>query len=132
MSGIYFLFDADEIVYVGQAWNIENRIRSHVSEGVKVFDSYAHLSIDGGGSQSEMDSVEAYFIYKFQPKYNIRMPLNTGYLTLTSFLNQRNYNRAMGVTKFLCAQLRDTKRFWHISELEQHFAVIPKKAKNGV
>ena len=66
--GVYFLFDKEEIVYVGKSTNIFKRILDH-RRGRK-FDSWAYYELN---SKLEVSILEFYFIYKLQPKYNRRM-----------------------------------------------------------
>ncbi len=127
-TGIYFLFDAEEVVYVGQSYDIDARIRTHVSEGKKSFSSYSRVVISGAITWQELNELEAYFICKFHPKYNSVLPAQNRYLTLTTFLERSDFNRMKQVTQDLCRELRTQKKFWDISELDLIFssANIPK------
>lgn len=62
--GVYFLFDGENLVYVGQSACPECRVRSHRRS--KTFDRAFVLRCP----KSELDSTEAYFIGLFSPKYN--------------------------------------------------------------
>lgn len=68
IRGIYFLYRARELVYIGQSINVVSRIGTHLKEGVKEFDSYKYLEI---GPEVELTPIEIYFIRKYKPKYNI-------------------------------------------------------------
>lgn len=68
--GIYVLMHGREIVYVGQSLNCNLRIGTHLNEEVKVFDSYFIIECP----ESRLDEVEAKYIVKFHPKYNIAIP----------------------------------------------------------
>ena len=65
---VYFLFDGDEIVYVGSTTQFESRILSH-QRSKKVFDKFAYLDC----SLEQMEFIEYRYINKFNPKYNIKM-----------------------------------------------------------
>jgi len=71
MSGIYFLVDAGQIVYVGQSTDIIMRISSHLREGVKTFTSFSVIE----ASAEELDDLEARYIAKFEPVYNVKRPM---------------------------------------------------------
>ncbi len=65
-TGIYFLKNGDEVVYVGQSNDMETRIETHRRKGKIGFDGYdfEELPIE------ELNEKEAFFITKFNPKYN--------------------------------------------------------------
>lgn len=63
LSGVYFLIDGNEVVYVGQSVNVFSRINSHKD---KKFDRYAYVNCD----QSMMDRLESLYIHFLQPKLN--------------------------------------------------------------
>lgn len=60
-SGIYFLVDGDEIVYVGKSSNIHKRLTGHIA---KEFDKILMVET------SFPDEEEVRYIQKFNPKYN--------------------------------------------------------------
>lgn len=64
---IYFLFDGDELVYVGQSHNWHPRMNSHLSRGGKKFDSVAALACPS----ETIDAIERELIAALHPKYNI-------------------------------------------------------------
>lgn len=68
--GIYFLMQGSEIVYVGQSTNCNFRIGNHLSDEQKVFDSYFMVEC----IESRLDEMEAKYIVKFRPKYNLAIP----------------------------------------------------------
>lgn len=74
---IYFLFDGEELVYVGQTTNIYQRIGVHMKK--KTFDSFSKIKVDL--SQKELDLLETHYILNFKPKYNNRLPENPFYKT---------------------------------------------------
>ena len=66
-SGVYFLYNKGELVYIGKATNITRRIIEHLDEGVKEFDKvrYSKLPIDS------LSYVETTLIKELRPKYNV-------------------------------------------------------------
>jgi hypothetical protein len=67
LSGIYFLYDGEECVYVGKSLYIHRRILQHINEGAKVFDSYRYKAY----KPEELYEMEQRFIAKLNiPKYN--------------------------------------------------------------
>lgn len=68
-SGVYFLVRDGEIVYVGQAKNIRQRIEQHDDSG-KIFDAIAWLE----APLLFLNDIEAYYIYRIRPRENIREP----------------------------------------------------------
>ncbi len=74
-SGVYFLIHNNIIVYVGSSkTNVFARIFAHIADNdlKKEFDSYYCLSYP----KYRVEHLEAYFIYKFKPKYNKYIPNN--------------------------------------------------------
>lgn len=72
LAGLYFLFDGEELVYVGQSNNAYRRISEHRKYG-RVFQRFAFLAVP---DPAERDRLEAAYIQKFSPKYNGAMPPN--------------------------------------------------------
>jgi len=68
-AGIYFLIDCDEIVYVGQSHDVKSRLSTH-SNSNKNFNKYYFIKCQ----PEELNRLEAYYILKFRPKYNISLP----------------------------------------------------------
>ena len=64
-SGIYVLYDDEEIVYIGKSTNIYNRIQQHKKD--KVFTSVKSIIFKEEGN---IDLYEPYLIKKYKPKYN--------------------------------------------------------------
>ena len=67
VSGIYFLFSGDELVYVGKSLNAIARVHSHKKENIKRFDSYSVIECE----EKELEKLEAEYIKKFKTKYNV-------------------------------------------------------------
>jgi predicted DNA-binding transcriptional regulator AlpA len=70
VTGIYFLFDDDELVYIGQSSNIMQRVGAHLYEAVKGFNKVAYIAIE----RARLDEIEAAMIRKFRPPYNDLYP----------------------------------------------------------
>lgn len=64
---IYFLIQHEDVVYVGKSINPDNRIRTHVMENRKEFDSYTVFECD---TEAEMDMMENVHIVAYQPLHN--------------------------------------------------------------
>lgn len=75
IRGIYFLFDGDEIVYIGQSENIYKRVGTHLSD--KIFDSWNYIEYP----DENLDELEAEYILKYKPKYNQSIPSNSIWLS---------------------------------------------------
>jgi len=66
--GIYFLFDEDELVYVGMSDNsIHERLNAH-AKSTKKFTHYAIMEIDS--TKYDLKMIERHLITKHLPKYN--------------------------------------------------------------
>ncbi len=66
-SGIYFLYDNDELVYIGQAYNITRRILDHVLEATKQFNKVRYNLVP----KESLTEVETTLIKALKPKYNV-------------------------------------------------------------
>lgn len=62
--GIYFLFNDNQLCYIGQSIDILSRICSHAKE--KVFTSYAFIEC----SENELNDIERAYIEKYTPELN--------------------------------------------------------------
>lgn len=62
--GVYFLFDGDELVYIGKTTKFELRLSSHMLK--KVFDSYVFVKVPLHILHEE----EKKHIMHYKPKYN--------------------------------------------------------------
>jgi predicted GIY-YIG superfamily endonuclease len=73
-SGVYFLINDEEIVYVGQSVNIHSRIHDHTSSNGmrKKFNKFAFVCCN----EDELDAVESVYIHMLQPKDNATKPNN--------------------------------------------------------
>ena len=69
VCGVYFLIHDEEIVYVGQSSNLLARVESHkVGADRKVFNKVAFIE----APRPWLDTVEAFYIQRFDPPYNNR------------------------------------------------------------
>jgi len=75
-SGVYFLWDECEIVYVGQSVDIRERIHSH---GDKHHDAVSLIPI---GDPYLRCLAESFYITKLTPKYNKEPPKKSSRVSL--------------------------------------------------
>lgn len=68
LQGLYFLFNNNEIVYIGKSENILKRIKDHRRK--KIFTHYTYIPID---SRVELSIFEFYYINKYKPVLNKKM-----------------------------------------------------------
>ena len=66
LSGVYFLINDNEVVYVGQSKNVIVRVAGHADDKFKVFNKVCVLSC----GPANLDVLESAFIHKFRPRYN--------------------------------------------------------------
>lgn len=66
-EGVYFLYDGDELVYIGTTDNLYRRIGEHIAEGEKVFDRFEFYPT------TDRIRLEGFLIKMFKPKYNLSM-----------------------------------------------------------
>lgn len=66
IRAVYFLIRGRRVVYVGQTTDLVDRIRAHVGEETKLFDSVRYLAMPVGN----LNLVEREFIIRLQPEYN--------------------------------------------------------------
>lgn len=64
ISGVYLLYHEGELVYVGQSFNIIQRIWYHTRD--IEFDSYSYISANA----ANIDRIEEHYITKYQPRLN--------------------------------------------------------------
>ena len=68
VSGLYFLFDGDELVYIGKGWNCLLRVAEHTrKESHKQFTSWSVLPIE---NEAEYSRLERELIQEYAPRYN--------------------------------------------------------------
>jgi excinuclease UvrABC nuclease subunit len=66
ITGIYFLFNLDEVVYIGQSKNINSRIAQHISENEKEFDCFSFITCN----KNQLNKLEEKYIFHHSPLYN--------------------------------------------------------------
>jgi excinuclease UvrABC nuclease subunit len=55
-SGVYFLFDDEALVYVGQGWNCLLRVAEHTrKESDKVFNNWTYIPVDSEQERMELE-----------------------------------------------------------------------------
>ena len=64
ISGIYFLFSGDRLVYIGQSVDVERRVINHAE--ALTFDSYGLIECP----PEHLDELEAAYILRFKPPEN--------------------------------------------------------------
>lgn len=70
VKAIYFLYDGDELVYVGKTTiHPSDRINCHIADKNKNFDSYSVVELNHF-SNDQLMVAEELFILRFDPKYN--------------------------------------------------------------
>ena len=62
----------------------------------KIFDSFSYFEYDF----DNLDNIEAYFIFKLKPKYNVTIPENDTYKTLHQIKNILNISKPT-LTRFM-------------------------------
>lgn len=65
-SGVYFLWQGETVVYVGQSKRVRDRVLQHAAEGLKAFDAVSFM----GCEPKELIRLERHFIECLLPKYN--------------------------------------------------------------
>jgi hypothetical protein len=78
---IYFLIKKDKVVYVGQSNVGLSRIYQHVVANKKDFDSFSYIKVN---NDEDLDLLEADYIIKFDPIYNLKIHSNKYYKSLDS------------------------------------------------
>jgi hypothetical protein len=67
-SGVYFLCDGDEVVYVGQSSCVALRLGTHIMEGVKKFDHNRVFFLPC--PIESLNLIEQHYIETLKPRYN--------------------------------------------------------------
>ena len=68
--GVYYLFDKNEVVYIGASENIKSRLIAHYSNKEKEFDDFSFHTCD----KNILFKAEAKAIRRYLPKYNKKVP----------------------------------------------------------
>lgn len=78
VSGLYFLIKGATILYVGKSKNIYDRVKQQSQDNLKDFDSFSILECP----PEIIDDLEAYYIYKLRPPFNVSLPENDKFKSL--------------------------------------------------
>jgi hypothetical protein len=73
-SGIYFLFDDDDCIYVGQTHNFADRTVQHERNGVR-WTSHTYFE----APKFFAPAIEAYYIHRIKPYFNVSYPPSRTY-----------------------------------------------------
>ena len=68
-SGVYFLFDGDDCIYIGQTQNFWDRSEQHKRNGMR-WTAHAYIEVP----KFHAEAVEAYYIRRIQPSLNAGYP----------------------------------------------------------
>ncbi len=66
VSGVYYLYKNEEIIYIGQSKNVFARVGSHFSNGMN-FDSWRYENVN----PDQLRCLEHEAICKYRPKINM-------------------------------------------------------------
>lgn len=67
-SGVYFLFNENELVYIGKGWNCLLRVAEHTrKDSDKLFTSWNYIHIE---RKQDYETLEKELIGLYKPKYN--------------------------------------------------------------
>lgn len=75
ICGVYFLILGDEIVYIGQSQDVDRRISAHADK------HYNRIYVIKA-PQQDLLWLEAMYINKFKPRYNLTIPTGSFHPTL--------------------------------------------------
>ena len=74
---VYCLIHKNKVIYIGQSTNVIGRIKQHIKESIKEFDSWNIVKkVPYGVTAEELLDYEKYYIKLFSPKYNIQHNTN--------------------------------------------------------
>lgn len=115
--GIYFLFDGEDIVYVGQSTEVELRIQKHRKEGRKKFDSWNFIECPA----TWLDDMETDCIIHFDPKYNKSLPRNKRFISREGIKKRfgMNWNSAKKMLNKSNVSPCWRNRYWRIDEVRK-------------
>jgi hypothetical protein len=102
---VYLLFDADEIVYIGQSKVGLSRVHNHARSKCKLFTHYSYFGCDANG----LDDLEHTLINKYRPKYNYKL-LPDG---------NKNWSSIEGIRKKLKGKYEITNRLKNLIKKHQ-------------
>ena len=68
-----FLNELDEVIYVGKAKNLKNRLGSHTHLPPECYEERQKIEYVVFETEADMDFAERYYISKYKPKFNVAM-----------------------------------------------------------
>ena len=104
ITGVYFLYSEDEIVYVGQSLDIHFRIGEHRKANSKIFTHYSYFQC----KFEVLNIEERKYIKKHNPKYNIIHVDSTFIKDLDSIVDETIIQVDLGFANFN----KDTRKFF--------------------
>jgi len=67
-SGVYFLFQGDQLVYIGEGWNCFLRVAEHTrKDSDRVFTHWSFLPVEDKGQRRDL---ERKLRAKYKPRFN--------------------------------------------------------------
>lgn len=111
---VYYLWDGDDIVYIGQTTVLSYRIKQHLID--KVFDSFTFIRCE----LDKINEIEGDEIIRIKPKYNSRLLEKNGYIPFNSILKkayQQKYKKDTNPI-FYNKQIRDLKNYILSNKIE--------------
>ena len=92
ICGIYFLIYLEKVVYIGCSLkNPKNRIKDHKRNKDKLFDSYFILQHNSKTKKLLLE-LEAYYIFLFQTKHNVVIPISKNCIIAKGYINALSGN----------------------------------------
>ena len=68
-----FLNEMNEVIYVGKAKNLKNRLGSHTHLPPECYEERQKIEYVVFETEADMDFAERYYISKYKPKFNVAM-----------------------------------------------------------
>jgi len=118
-SGIYFLFNSNELIYVGISTNIQKRIMTHRSD--KDFNKATFIS----GDIKSFTKNESDYIYHFLPKYNKIISDTSEYINIKLIKNLK----ILGNVEFKCKLINGTMYLDKFTILKDFNIIYDEKNK---
>ena len=93
-SGVYCFSDGNEVIYIGKAINIQNRVKNHFSgkywweKALRRFGSSGRIGFIKTNSEIEALILEANLIKKYLPPFNVRLTDDKDYLYIVMPIKQ--------------------------------------------
>ena len=118
INGIYFLFDTDNLVYIGYSSDCEGRVLTHRKD--KKFDAYSIIELNL--SKLEMLKLEDRYIQKYKPALNktIKMVATKKELTEHEKIIAKNIGSLIQKQKVVLDDYEaDDLEYWTSDELNQ-------------